>query len=275
MRFRLGCEMTYEFPQPSPMIAMVNVHQSLAGFLEGPDPLLISPPVSVDGFRDGFGNWCCRLVAPAGRVTLGTDTVIRTDGGLTPADPSAIQHPVEDLPPDTLPFLRASRYCETDSLSDEAWRLFGGTPPGWARVQAINDFVHQSVTFGYAHSRPTRTAAETYVERRGVCRDFAHLAIALCRCMNVPARYCTGYLSDIDEPPPYTPNDFAAWTEVYLSGAWWTFDTRNDSPRKPRRGRALIARGRDAADVPLVHTFGRHTLTGFKVWADEIPNAKE
>ncbi len=175
---------------------------------------------------------------------------------------------MEDLPTDALLFLLGSRYCETDVLADEAWRLFGATPPGWSRVQAICDFVHNHIAFGYEHSRPTRTAVEAYTERRGVCRDYAHLAVTFCRCMNIPARYCTGYISDIGTPPPYSAGDFAAWMEVYLGGRWHVFDPRNNARRI---GRVLIAQGRDAADVPLTHTFGPNTLTGFRVWTDEIP----
>ena len=180
----------------------------------------------------------------------------------------AAQHPVQALPTDTLLFLLGSRYCETDRLADEAWRLFGTTPPGWARVQAICDFVHDHITFGYEHSRATRTAAEAYAEQRGVCRDYAHLALAFCRCLNIPARYCTGYVSDIGLPPPYAPMDFAAWIEVFLGGRWHTFDPRNNDPRI---GRILIARGRDAADVPLTLTFGPNTLVSFKVVTEEVP----
>ncbi len=198
---------------------------------------------------------------------MGTNTVIQDNGGTDPVDWNAGQHPVADLPSETLLFLLGSRYCETDRLSEEAWRLFAATPPGWPRVQAICDFVHRHVVFGYEHSRATRTAAETYAEGRGVCRDYAHLAITFCRCMNIPARYCTGYLSDVGLPPPYGPNDFAAWMEVWLGGRWWVFDPRNNAPRV---GRVLIAQGRDAADVPLTHTFGANTLVGFKVWTDEL-----
>ena len=181
--------------------------------------------------------------------------------------PWAAQHPVEDLPEDVLVYLLGSRYCETDHLSDTAWRLFGHTPPGWARVQAICDFVHSHIAFNYADARPTRTAWEAFNERRGVCRDFAHLAVALCRCMNIPAHYCTGYLSDIGIPPPYGPMDFAGWFEAYLGGAWHTFDPRNNDER---RGRILIGRGRDAVDVAISNTFGPNALVGFKVWTDEV-----
>ena len=268
MRIHLGCELSYELPKPTPIIVLLNVHYSRAGYLEVPDRLVTTPPVPIENYRDGFGNWCCRFVAPAGRFTLGTDGIIRDDGTPGPIDRSAVQHPVEELPSETLLYLLGSRYCETDRLSEEAWRLFGGTPPGWPRVQAICDFVQRHVAFGYEHSRATRTAVETYAEGRGVCRDYAHLAIAFCRCMNIPARYCTGYLSDIGQPPPYPPMDFAAWMEVYLGGRWWVFDPRNNAPRI---GRILIGQGRDAADVPLTHTFGPNTLVGFRVWTEEIP----
>ena len=267
MRIRLGCELSYDFPAPTPMIVMLNVHYSRVMHLEHPDHLITSPAVPIQSYRDSFGNWCCRLVAPAGRFTLGTDSVIRDDGLADPVALDAVQHAVQDLPPDTLLFLLGSRYCETDRLSEEAWRLFGHTPPGWARVQAICNFVHGHVKFGYQHARATRTAAETYAERRGVCRDYAHLAVTFCRCLNIPARYCTGYISDIGLPPPYEPMDFAAWMEVYLGGRWWAFDPRNNAPRI---GRILIAQGRDAADVPLTHTFGPNTLASFRVWTDEL-----
>lgn len=267
MRIHLGCELSYEFPKPTPMIVMLNVHDSRTGSLELPDRLVTTPPVPLETYRDSFDNQCCRMVAPTGRFTLGTDGVIQDDGKPSPIDTTAIQHPVEGLPSETLLFLLGSRYCETDRLSEKAWELFSETPPGWPRVQAICDFVQRHVAFGYEHSRATRTAAETYAERRGVCRDYAHLAITFCRCMNIPARYCTGYLSDIGQPPPYAPMDFAAWMEVYLGGRWWVFDPRNNAPRI---GRILIARGRDAADVPLTHTFGPNTLVGFRVWTEEI-----
>ena len=188
-------------------------------------------------------------------------------GAVGSANTSAWQYPVQDLPEETLVFLLGSRYCDTDRLSQTAWDLFGKSPPGWGRVQAICDFVHRHVSFGYEYARSTRTAGETLHEGIGVCRDYAHLAIAFCRCMNIPARYCTGYLSDIGLPPPYSTMDFAAWLEVYLGGHWHTFDARNNTPRI---GRILIARGRDAADVAIVHTFGPNTLASFKVWTDEV-----
>ncbi len=266
MRILVGCDMTYDLPQVTPMIVTLNVHHSRVSDLERPDYLVTTPSVPVEGYRDGFGNWCNRILAPAGRLTLKTETVVRDSGQWDVTDPGATQTPIEHLPADTLVFLLGSRYCETDLLSDIAWNLFGATPLGAARVQAICDYVHHHITFGYAHSRPTRTAAEAYNEKLGVCRDYAHLALAFCRCMNIPARYCTGYISDIGLPPPYAPQDFAAWIEVFLGGSWHTFDPRNNDPRI---GRILIARGRDAADVPLTLTFGPNTLVDFRVTTEE------
>jgi transglutaminase-like putative cysteine protease len=267
MLLRLGCVLTFHLPARTPMIVMLNVHYSLVGYLEQPDRLSTDPPVMIENYRDPFGNWCCRLVAPQGRFQLRTDGVIRDDGTPDPYDSSAIQRAIEDLPPEAISFLLPSRYCESDRLLDEAWRLFGATPPGWGRVQAICDFVHDHMRFGYEYSRATRTAAEAFNEGVGVCRDFTHLAIAFCRAMNLPARYCTGYVSDVGQPPPHAPMDFAAWMEVYLGGRWWVFDPRNNDTRY---GRILIARGRDAADVPLTYTFGPNTLTGFRVWIDKV-----
>ena len=264
----LGCRLSFDVPVRTPMIAMLTVHPSRADHLEQPDRVTTEPPVRVHSYTDGFGNTCTRLVAPAGRFTISTDGLLRDDAGLAdPVGQGAEQHPVEDLPDDVITYLLPSRYCENDVLSDEAWRRFNRVPGGWYRVQAVCDFVNTHIRFGYAQSRPTRTAVEAMRERAGVCRDFAHLAVALCRSLNIPARYCTGYISDVGQPPPYAPMDFAAWIEVYLGGQWWTFDPRNNDTRF---GRVLIARGRDAADVPLTHTFGRHDLTGFEVWIDQV-----
>ena len=195
------------------------------------------------------------------------DTEVQDSGEPDLVQPNAVQLAVEDLPPDVLPYLLASRYCEVDCLSDVAWNLFSNTPMGWGRVKAICDWVHYNVRFGYAFARPTKTANDVYTERAGVCRDFTHLAITFCRCMNIPARYCTGYLGDIGVPPPYGVPDLAAWMEVYIGGAWYVFDPRNNMPRI---GRVLIARGRDAADVAIVTTFGPNTLESFHIWTDEV-----
>jgi transglutaminase-like putative cysteine protease len=193
--------------------------------------------------------------------------VVRDSGNPEVAALSAYQHSIEELPEDALVFLLGSRYCDTEKLSDLAWSLFGQTPLGWGRVQAICDFVHNHISFGYEHARVTRTASEAFHEKRGVCRDFAHLALTFCRCMNIPARYCTGYLGDMGMPPPYGPMDFAAWFEAYLGGRWYTFDPRNNVPRI---GRVLIARGRDAIDVAIVTTFGPNALVSFRVFTDEV-----
>ena len=267
MRIRVGYELQYECPQPTPMILTLHVHYSRASDLVQPDYMITTPAVPMVAYRDGFGNWCTRLVAPQGSFRVSADCFVNDSGAPDPTFPEAIQHPVPQLPEDTLVFLLGSRYCETDRLTEAAWRLFAGTPLGWPRVQAICDFVHQHIQFGYEHASPTKTAWDAFVERKGVCRDFAHLAIAFCRCLNIPARYCTGYLGDIGLPPPYAPMDFAGWFEAYLGGAWHTFDPRNNAPRV---GRVLIARGRDAADVAITTTFGPNTLSGFRVWTDEV-----
>ncbi|MEL6479322.1 MAG: transglutaminase family protein [Pseudomonadota bacterium] len=266
MRLHLGCTFTFDFPQPTPMTVLLNVHYSRISDLERPDLIATSPAVPLHAYRDGFGNWCTRLTAPPGRFSIGTDGVIRDDGQPDPADWSVVEHDVASLPAETLTYLLGSRYCETDLLMQEAWRLFGATPPGRTRVQAVCDFVHSHIRFGYENSRATRTAAEAYREGAGVCRDFAHLAATFCRCLNIPTRYCTGYISDVGQPPPYPPMDFAAWIECYLGGAWWAFDPRNNTPRI---GRVKVADGRDAADVPLTHTFGPNQLLDFQVWIAE------
>jgi transglutaminase-like putative cysteine protease len=267
MQIRIGYELTYECPQPTPMILTLNVHFNRASDLVVPDYIITDPPTPMTAYRDGFGNWCSRVVAPPGDIRLSTDAVVRDSGLPDPVEPGAPQHAVEDLPTETLVYLLGSRYCENDRLSETAWALFGHTPLGWARVQAICDFVHGHLAFDYMQARATRTALEAFEERKGVCRDFTHLAIAFCRCMNIPARYCTGYLGDIGVPPTADPMDFSAWFEAYLGGRWHTFDPRNNTPRI---GRVLIAQGRDAADVPLSTTFGPNVLKGFKVWADEV-----
>lgn len=267
MQIRVGYELRYECPQPTPMILTLHIHYTRVADVVVPDHLITTPSVPITSYRDGFGNWCSRIVAPSGEIRLFADGVINDTGIPDVAAPHAQQHAVQELPEETLVFLLGSRYCETDKLSQAAWDLFGNTPTGWGRVQAICDFVHQHITFGYEHARPTKTAWDAFQERNGVCRDYAHLAVAFCRCMNIPARYCTGYLSDIGTPPPYGPMDFAGWFEAYLGGQWHTFDPRNNAPRI---GRVLIARGRDATDVALTNTFGPNTLKSFKVWTDEV-----
>lgn len=270
IHIRLGYELVYEFAQPTPMILTLNVHFSRVSDLQRADHIMTQPTTPLVPYRDGFGNWCSRVVAPPGELKISTDTVIRDSGLPDPVKPGVWQHNVEDLPAETLVYLLGSRYCETDRLSEVAWSLFGHTPLGWSRVQAVCDYVHQHLTFGYQYARSTKTAMEAYAERTGVCRDFTHLAIAFCRCLNIPARYCTGYLGDIGVPAADDPMDFSAWFEAYLGGGWWVFDPRNNTPRI---GRVLIAQGRDAADVPLSNAFGVNQLKSFKVWSDELPGA--
>ncbi len=267
MQIRVGYELIYDCPQPTPMILTLHVHFTRASDIIVPDHLITKPSIPITAYRDSFGNWCSRIVAPKGEIRLSADAVVNDTGKPDVVAASAHQNPVQALPEETLIFLLGSRYCETDLLSEVAWGLFDKSPTGWGRVQAICDFVHQHIVFGYEHARATKTAWEAFNERTGVCRDYTHLAITFCRCMNIPARYCTGYLSEIGIPPPYGPGDFASWFEAYLGSHWYIFDARFNVPRI---GRVLIARGRDAADVAISNTFGPTTLKSFKVWADEV-----
>lgn len=267
MQIQVGYELVYRCPRPTPMVVTLSIHYSRVSDLIKADHLLLTPSIPVTAYRDSFGNWCSRIVAPAGQLRLSSDAVVSDSGTPDLVASGLEQRPVEALPEETLLFLLGSRYCETDLLAETAWDLFDAAPTGWQRVQAICDFVHARIVFNYQHARPTRTASEAYEEQRGVCRDYAHLAIAFCRALNIPARYCTGYLSDIGTPLPYPPGDFAAWFEAYLGGQWHMFDPRNNVPRI---GRVLLARGRDAADVAITTTFGPNTLNSFRVWTDEI-----
>ena len=267
IQIRAGYELIYDCPQPTPMALMLRTHPSRAADIVVPDYMTTDPVVPIASYVDGFGNVGTRIVAPAGRLRLTASAVVNDTGELDAIVQAQQQHPVEELPDESLVFLLGSRYCETDRLTDTAWNLFGGTATGASRIQAICDYVHRHITFGYQDARSTRTALEAFEERRGVCRDFAHLAITFCRCLNIPARYCTGYLSDIGIPPPYGPPDFAAWFEAYIGGRWHTFDPRNNMPRI---GRVLIARGRDATDVAISNSFGPSNLAGFTVWTDQV-----
>ena len=267
MLIRFGHELVYTCPQATPMILMLNVHYTRVSDLVEPDHVITHPSLPISGYRDGFGNWCTRVVLPPGQTRITGNSLIHDSGLHEPTVPNAWQAEVQDLPQETLVYLLASRYCETERLQSVAWQLFGQSPLGWGRVQTICDFVHHHIQFGYQHARATKSAYEAYQEGSGVCRDYAHLAIAFCRAMNIPARYCTGYLGDIGVPPVDAPMDFAGWFEAFLDGRWYTFDARNNTPRI---GRVLIARGRDAADVAISTTFGPNTLDSFKVWTDEV-----
>jgi transglutaminase-like putative cysteine protease len=267
VQIRLGYELNYTFEQTTPVILTLNVHHTRASDLVEQDWLHTEPAVQIRGYRDGFGNWCTRLVAPAGKFRIWSEGVVNDTGLPDATPPAGMQTPVDALPDESLVYLLGSRYCETDLLSKLAWENFACESGGRERVQAICDFVHRHIQFGYQFASPTKTAFGAYTERRGVCRDYAHLAITLCRCMNIPARYCTGYLPDIGVPPVDAPMDFAGWFEAYLDGNWYTFDPRNN---QRRIGRVLIARGRDAADVAINTTFGPNTLDSFAVRADEV-----
>jgi transglutaminase-like putative cysteine protease len=268
VQIHIGYDLTYEFDHPTPMIVMLNVHYSRVSDLVSPDTMVTEPATPYTSYRDSYGNWCNRVLAPAGPFRLRADAVVNDSGELDEVGEHARQLAVEDLPQETLLYLLPSRYCDSDVLSEAAWDLFADTAPGWARVQAVSRWVHDHVEFGYQWARADKTASQALAEGRGVCRDFAHLGMALCRGLNIPARYCSGYLSDIGVPPPADPMDFSGWFEVFLEGRWFTVDPRN---LHPRRGRVLIARGRDAADVAITTTFGTNVLRHFSVTTDEVP----
>ncbi|MDP9292441.1 MAG: transglutaminase family protein [Verrucomicrobiota bacterium] len=270
MLIKIGYDITFDFPEPVPVMFALYPHPSRVKYIRKEREVFVDPIVSIDKFNDIYGNTCGRISAPAGKFRFGYDALIEDDGLPDPIVADAVQHDVADLPHETLSFLLGSRYCEVDSeLSDVAWNLFGNTPLGWPRVQAICDFVHGHLRFDYQQARATRTALEGYKERVGVCRDFMHLAVTFCRCMNIPARYATGFLGDIGVVVPPAPMDFSAWFEVFLGGRWHTFDARHN---QRRIGRVLMATGRDAADVALTTTFGTNRLDKFVVWTDEVTN---
>ncbi|MGZ5862163.1 MAG: transglutaminase-like domain-containing protein [Methyloceanibacter sp.] len=271
MKIHAGYEISYDCLQPTPMILTLSVHPSRRPTLLTSDRMLLDPLVPTKEYCDGFGNICHVIRAPAGRLTISADFHVQDSGEKDEVAPDATQRPLETLSVETLVYLLGSRYCETDRLSNFAWSTFGKIPQGWTLVQAIVDYVHDHVTFGYPHANATRTAFDTFAGGKGVCRDFAHLAVTLCRCMNVPARYCTGYLGDIGVPPDPAPMDFSAWFEAYIGDRWYTFDARHN---EPRIGRILIARGRDATDVAITTSYGPHLLAGFKVVTDEMTEAE-
>jgi transglutaminase-like putative cysteine protease len=267
MLINYGFDIAIHVPQPTPIITLLDISETRRADVLTESAFITTPEVANTFYRDQFNNRCRRMVAPAGDFRFTLNGTIRDPGTHDFIDTSLEEVPIPELPDDVIVYLLGSRYCETDQLSDMAWKEFGGVARGWSRVQAIVDFVHDRLEFGYPHARSTRTAADAYQEQVGVCRDFAHLTIALCRCLNIPARYVNGYLGDIGVPRDPAPMDFSAWCEVYLGGRWCTFDARHN---KPRIGRIVVAHGRDATDVPLLHTFGPHVLKTFKVWTDEV-----
>jgi transglutaminase-like putative cysteine protease len=267
MRIRCGYEIAYDCPTPTPMMLMLNVRPEREPDLASPQVMVNDRGAPMRTYIDGFGNVCTRVLAPEGHIVFSADFLIDDSGEPDPIMLDQPQHKVEDLPDETLVYLLGSRYCDTDRLSDLAWAEFGGTPEGGRRVQAIVEYAHNRVEFGYHHASSARTAYGAHEDQRGVCRDFAHLATTLCRCMNIPARYVTGYLGDIGIPPSDSPMDFSAWFQVFLGGEWRTFDARHN---KPRIGRILMGHGRDATDVAITTTFGPAALVGFKVITEEV-----
>jgi transglutaminase-like putative cysteine protease len=267
MRIEVGFDIEYKTAAPTPMVIMLSIHPSRVRDIVGREIIVTEPAVAIRYYLDSFGNVCGRLTAPAGAIRLRGRALVADSGRPDPVVRHAQQLPIDHLPDEALLYLMGSRYCETDKLADIAWSLFKDTEPGWPRVQAICDFVHNHLEFGYAHAHPGKTAFDAWQQKRGVCRDFAHLAVALCRCMNIPARYVTGYLGDIGVPPDPAPMDFSGWFEAYLSGRWHTFDARHNAPRI---GRVLMGIGRDAADVALTTSFGPIELRKFQVFTDEV-----
>jgi len=267
MLIRLGYDIAFDVPVAVPFVTLLNVHPSRESDLQEPDELKVSSATNIEYYLDSFGNKCCRFLACPGELRLTNSTSIRDTGEADPVATWAGEMPVEDLPNQVLRYLLNSRYCEVDRMSNIAAQLFGGIAPGWNRVQAVCSWVYERVTFGYQYANPQKTAFDVYTDGLGVCRDFQHLAITLCRALNIPARYATGYLGDIGVPAAPMPMDFSAWFEVYLGGAWWTFDARHN---QPRIGRVLMAVGRDASDVAITTSFGTANLRKFSVVTDEV-----
>jgi transglutaminase-like putative cysteine protease len=271
MLIHLGYDIIFDTPLPLPFVTLLKVHVSRVKDLRLLDELRIHSATNFECYVDSFGNTCCRFFAPAGQIRLSNSTLIYDTGEPDPVAPWAREIPVQHLPTEVLQYLLSSRYCEVDRMSNTAAELFGGIAPGWNRVQAVCTWVHENVTFGYPFANPQKTAFDVFRDRCGVCRDFQHLAVTMCRALNIPARYATGYLGDIGVPASAVPMDFSAWFEVYLEGRWWTFDARHN---QPRIGRVLMAVGRDASDVALTTSFGMANLLQFRVTTEEVPEGE-
>jgi transglutaminase-like putative cysteine protease len=263
---RVGCEFRWTAEVATPAVFQVQPYEEGPAVVQrlawGGEPELLR-----HGYRDLFGNGCQRMTLPAGTSAQRFDAVVSVPDATEEVDLDAPETPVTEVPDEALAYTMPSRYVLPDVLGDEAWRLFGGVPPGYRRVQAICDHVHSHIAFTHGSSTPLTTAADVYQAGKGVCRDFAHVALSFCRALNIPARYVFGYLPEIEVEPLPEPMDFAAWIEVYLGGSWYTFDPRNNEARK---GRVLIGRGRDALDVAMVTTFGGPVLEHMDVWAEEV-----
>jgi transglutaminase-like putative cysteine protease len=268
MLIRLGYSIVFDTPRPTPIVALLKVHPSRAHDLREPDDVNLEPATNVECYLDNFGNNCCRFLAPGGQIRISNSSLIYDTGDPDPVAPWAREIPVQDLPNGVLQYLLSSRYCEVDRMSNIATELFGGITHGWNRVQAVCEWVHNKVTFGYQYANARKTALDVFADRCGVCRDFQHLAVTMCRALNIPARYATGYLGDIEVPAAPVPMDFSAWFEAYLEDRWWAFDARHN---QPRIGRVLMAVGRDASDVAITTSFGTANLREFSVITDEVP----
>jgi transglutaminase-like putative cysteine protease len=269
MYIRVGCEFRYEATWPTPTVMLVQPHPDYEQQVVYED-WQFTPDLTLSSFHDVYNNRSQRLLLPTGAQVVRYDALVRVGNSADEVAPEAQQMPIEALPDDVLHYLLPSRFCLSDVLSNTAWQLFGQTEPGWARVQAVCDWVHSNIRFQYGSSTPLTNAVDIYLQRVGVCRDFTQLAVTFCRALTIPTRYVFGYIPDIGVPAPDAPMDFCAWMEVYLSGRWWTFDPRNNMPRI---GRVLIGRGRDALDVAMVTTYGSPLLQQMTVWADEAPGA--
>jgi transglutaminase-like putative cysteine protease len=272
MLLRLGYDMHFDVPEPVACVAQLRIHPSRTAGLCEPDRVRVEPEISLEEYTDSFGNLCTRFLAPRGTLRLMNDFHFEDPRLPDAVNPHAAAHPIAELPHEVLRFLLPSRYCEVDSLTPTAFDLFGGTAPNWERVQAVCDWVHDKVAFGYSFARSNKTALDVFTERQGVCRDFQHLAITFCRALGIPARYAAGYLGDIGIPAAPYPMDFSAWFEVYLESRWWALDARHNTPRI---GRVLMATGRDATDVAFFTSFGTTHLRKFLVVAEEVEDNRQ
>jgi transglutaminase-like putative cysteine protease len=266
-------DIQFDLPMPTPMVAMLHLHPSLKSQVKAGNELKVeyidremTTEVAASEYRDVFGNYCTRFVAPVGSIRLSGTSVVELEETADAINAYAQQVPVEELPDEVLQFLLPSRYCQVDQFGPIAQDLFGWMTPGWTKASAIRDWVHEKVMFNYKSARFTKSAMDVFTERVGVCRDYQHLAITLSRCQNIPARYVTGYLGDI-RAPFSGAGDFSAWYEVFLDGRWMTMDARHN---EPRMGRVLMATGRDAADVAITTSFGNAVLTNFYVDSYEV-----
>ncbi len=270
MRVKIGCELVYETASPTALILLVRPRQQDRNHHLLSEKRTVTPEIPVEEFVDVFGNHLWRLTAPVGKLRLTYDATAQVEPTADPMLSALGGTLVQDLPGEVLPFLLPSRHCQSDLLISEAWERFGAFPHGWQRVQAVCDWIHSNIIYSKG-SHASTSGYDAYQARQGVCRDFAHIGVMLCRALSIPARYVCGYLPDIQVPIDPVPMDFHAWFEVFLDGEWRTFDARHNFPRI---GRVLIGRGRDAVDVALATSYGTAQLDSMVVWADEVPETQ-